>query len=527
MNKMGNSILSHMILNKSDKATPQSLYVRGNVLIKDGHILLRAEETVSFDTYYNAFFYSKYLVYTQVRSVNAVIEVSGMCQIDLILTDQKGCTKVLETKENPGPKNVMVFQKIALSDLSAGGMLFLKVTGLSEQAVVYRGHWKGDIPTEHDVMLAIIICTYMREEYVKRNIQLLRQTVLADLKDVELFVIDNGRTLEPQEKAKFHILPNRNYGGSGGFTRGIIEAYEKGFTHVLLMDDDIRFEPETIYRTIKLLKTAKRSERPLMIGGAMLIEDDPTIQFESGAFYMDGKLRPIGQNLDLSKVASLLENDRERHVQYNAWWYCSFPIAMMEQIGLPLPFFIKSDDVEYGLRAKADILLLNGIGVWHAAFSRKYSSHLEYYIKRNELIVSALHRKDEGGGKAVWKIVRASGKALLKEEPSTVRFLLLAVKDFMEGPAFFERTDEEELNKKLLALKTTPFIKTRLFAILAYPFLAVPVLVTLFVKYRTIQKIYQQQTARITSLTFWRKHLGIQGRTYIFAQPIIMSILRS
>jgi len=506
---MRKATLSHMILPRVDNANARSLYIRGDAYVEEGQVQIGTDEVVSFDTYYNAFFYSKYLSYTKIKTIAAEIEVSGACRVELMGMDREGCAAVLEARENIKDRMTINFQDIALSELPAGGMLYFRITGLSDESVIYGGHWEGEIQAGRKVSLAIVICTYKCETYVRRNIQLLRQTVLQDMEDVELFVIDNGRTLEEGEKGKVHILSNRNYGGSGGFTRGLMVAREKGFTHVLFMDDDIRFEAEIIYRTLQLLKMAKQSGRPLMIGGGMLTEDEPTIQFESGAFYQDGRLRPVGRGLDLSKTEALLENDEERHVEYNAWWYCCFPTNLADEIGLPLPFFIKSDDVEYGLRAKADILLLNGIGVWHRAFSDKYSPHLEYYIKRNELIVSALYREGDGGGKAVWKIVRASGKALLKGEPSTVRFLLRGAKDFMEGPAFFEETDEEALNNELIQLKAVSFIKSRFLAILVYPFLALPVLLPLLIHYKTIQMFYQQQINQITSFTFWQRHLGI------------------
>ena len=79
----------------------------------------------------------------------------------------------------------------------------------------------------------------------------------------------------------------------------------------------------------------------------------------------------------------------------------------------------------------------------------------------------------------------------------------------MEGPAFFERTDEEILNRELVAMKTAPFIRSHLLAILAYPFLAAPVIIPLFLRYKAIQRLYLEQVDQITSFAFWRKHLGM------------------
>jgi len=508
MNKM---TLSHMILPKVDKAAVRSLYIRGDAYMEEGQVQLGTDEVVSFDTYHNAFFYSKYLSYTEVKTVSAAIEVNGACRVELMRMDREGRTAVLEVRENIKDRITINFQDIALSSLTVGGMLYFRVTGLSNGATVCGGHWEGEIQEERRVSLAIVICTYKREAYVRRNIQLLRQTVLQDMEGVELFVIDNGRTLEKAEEGKVHILPNRNYGGSGGFTRGLIEACEKDFTHVLFMDDDIRFEAEVIYRTIQLLKVAKQGRRPLMIGGGMLTEDEPTIQFESGAFYRDGRLRPVGRGLDLSKTKALLENDEERHVQYNAWWYCCFPVSLADEIGLPLPFFIKSDDVEYGLRAKADILLLNGIGVWHTAFSGKYSPYLEYYIKRNELIVGVIHKNGDGVCQSLWKLIRGAGKACLMRNTDILDYLTLAYQDFLKGPDFFLCLDAEIYNEML---KTMTRIGQTSPGVLKSVLRVVCVGSQVVLHYQKVKREYAARWQELTTYKYWCRQLGykIEGK---------------
>ena len=75
------------------------------------------------------------------------------------------------------------------------------------------------------------------------------------------WLIDNGRTLSEHEEISrlvkeypdvIRIIPNRNVGGAGGFTRGMIEAIEEkehlGLTHVQMMDDDAVMDPELFVR---------------------------------------------------------------------------------------------------------------------------------------------------------------------------------------------------------------------------------------------------------------------------------------
>ena len=67
---------------------------------------------------------------------------------------------------------------------------------------------------------------------------------------------------------------NKNAGGAGGFTRTIIETKkqeeENGLTHILLMDDDVVMQPESIYRTYKILTLLKEEYKDAFIGGECL-----------------------------------------------------------------------------------------------------------------------------------------------------------------------------------------------------------------------------------------------------------------
>src|SRR5260370_9645109 len=65
---------------------------------------------------------------------------------------------------------------------------------------------------------------------------------------------------------------------------------------------------------------------------------------------------------------------RRIDVEGNGWWMCMIPRACAEQIGLPMPLFIKWDDWEFALRAgKAGFptATFPGIATWHMAWRDK------------------------------------------------------------------------------------------------------------------------------------------------------------
>lgn len=495
----------------------RGLYYRaeGPVQLQSGALSLQAGASIRLDTYFNAFFYSKYVQHTQAERVTVSACFSGRFEAKLICVAPDMNETVLETTELYGENAKTVFAPILLKDLPEGGMLFCAFTALEESAV-FSVSYEAEIPQPNDVCVACVICTYRREGYVRANLLRIEQAIWQNgdssiAQDLDVFVIDNGQTLPPQSSGHLRILPNKNGGGSAGFARGMLEALHcsERYTHVLLMDDDISFEPAVLERTVQLLKVANQGQRPLCIGGQMLIEDEPTMQFEAGSCYVDGRLCPIGRGMELSGLRALLENEQKHTLDYNAWWYCCIPLSLIRARGLPLPLFIKTDDVEYGLRSGADFLVMNGIGVWHKAFAEKQSVHLEYYIKRNELIVSAMHHRGDGVVASLHKLFCSMGGSILKERTDAIAFIRKGYKDFLKGPDFLLQTDAEQLNAELLGRRKRKG-PTTILALLWSAAIMLEMLIRFPLRYRSVQRAYIERQGELTSVSFWSGQLELQ-----------------
>ena len=505
-------ILSQLVFPPEEAAPKRTLYYRGQSgpISKEG-ILLLAEETVRFDTYFNAFFYGVYAKYTDVERIRVCLCTTGEIQLRLFALDSQNCESLLAELNVKGRTISTSFPEYALKDLPAGGALFLEVTAHSAQAYIHGGWYESSIE-EQRVKVSAIICTYHREEYVYRNLRSIQEKVWEDTscpirENLDAFVVDNGGTIQAGPSPHVLVLSNKNCGGSGGFTRGLLEVCQSGeYTHVLLMDDDISFEPETLVRTLQFLKAAKDLKQPLCIGGQMLLEDAPTIQFESGSSYIKGRLCPNGQGLDLSYREALLHNTRDVPVQYNAWWYCCLPLAEVREQGLPLPLFIKTDDVEYGLRLKPEVVLLNGIGVWHKAFSEKYNPYLEYYTKRNEMIVSVIHNSGAGIAHTLWKLLRTCGRGLLSRNAAIIYFEHCACQDFLLGPDFLLQTDGEALHTRLMEAGKSEDCGTN---ILTEVLQLIGTLFRLILYYPSVRSAYQARWKELTTEEFWLKYLEL------------------
>ena len=97
---------------------------------------------------------------------------------------------------------------------------------------------------------------------------------------------------------------------------------------------------------------------------------------------------------------------RRCDVDYNGWWMCLIPTSVIREIGLSLPLFIKWDDSEYGLRAKAHgfpTVSLPGSAVWHVSWIDKDDlvGWQAYFHARNRIVTALLHSPYEFGGRVV------------------------------------------------------------------------------------------------------------------------------
>jgi galactofuranosylgalactofuranosylrhamnosyl-N-acetylglucosaminyl-diphospho-decaprenol beta-1,5/1,6-galactofuranosyltransferase len=129
---------------------------------------------------------------------------------------------------------------------------------------------------------------------------------------------------------------------------------------------------------------------------------------------------------------------RRIDVDYNGWWTCMIPRQIAEELGQPLPLFIKWDDADYGLRAAEHgypTATLPGAAIWHMAWSDKDDAidWQAYFHLRNRLVVAAMHWDGDVSG-----LVRSHLKATLKHlsclEYSTVAIQNKAIDDFLAGP---------------------------------------------------------------------------------------------
>ena len=330
----------------------EKLYYRlfGGATCVNDEIVLPEGASVSTDAFYNLFS-CKHFKFVNTDNLKAEIAFSGEITAELRLATTSE-DKALRTEcAASASKSVIVFDVPDCSGTE--GYLYVKVTAHAPSAL-HGGGFVTEAP-KRKLKIGIVVCTYRREEYVKRNMGFIGEYIRENPAFTDragFFVVDNGQTLSEEDLPAFvKLIPNENTGGTGGFTRGLKEvmASPENYTHFLFMDDDIVFMPSVIDRTYSLLCAMKEEYSGYMIGGAMLSLTEPCLQHEFGGRWLGNVLKGNLKNVNLESVSGLLENERDIRSDYNAWWYMCLSVAAAREKGLPLEMlFIKCDDVEYG-----------------------------------------------------------------------------------------------------------------------------------------------------------------------------------
>ena len=423
----------------------------------------RAE--VYFDTYFNSFSIEKWKKYTKLDKVKLKLELQGSFRITLARKEKihgKVINKTINQYDFKSEHKKAI--EVDFYSYDEKGIYCFELEALEDNSYFYGGEYCTDIAEDKisDVNLGIVICTFKRESYMYRNMEIMRENILENEesplnKHLHIYISDNGKSLDTSKinHSNIHIKPNKNVGGAGGFTRGLMEILntknEYKITHALLMDDDILIEPQALVRTFNFLKIVKDEYKEAFIGGAMLRIDEQSIQVESGGSWNAGALNSLKQGLDLKQIDSILYNEIEEYTEFNAWWYCCFPVDVVTETNLPLPIFIRGDDVEYGLRNMKKLILLNGICVWHEPFENKYSSFLEYYIVRNLLIDNALHFPNYSKFQYLKFLFKRITRETIYYRYKNVDLIYRATRDFYKGIDWLKVQDGELLHKEIMA----------------------------------------------------------------------------
>ncbi|WP_443217836.1 glycosyltransferase [Saccharothrix sp. CCNWYY140] len=417
-------------------------------------VTVPASAKVSFASYFNAFPASYWKRWTVVDEVVLRMRVRGSGRVDVYRSKPNGDPIHLDGRPVRATGDwAEVEFRVGLKPFEDGGWIWFDIFTDDSSLEIDEAAWTTDLdlPAQR---VAIGMTTMRPVDAVIALRALGEDPSVLDVVH-KVFVADQGavkvRDTEGYAEAvkllgdKLEVIEQDNLGGSGGFTRGLYEAIEHTeVEQIMLMDDDIRLEPDAVLRSNAF---ARAAAQPVIVGSHML-NLQARARLHSMGEVVDlasGYWRPApGAVTDHDFGEESLRETEELHLRinatYNGWWMCLFPREVVQRTGYPLPLFIKWDDAEYSLRALENgfpTVSLPGSAVWHMPWTDKNDATdwQAYFHTRNRLVMAALHSPYDIRSTLVKQGMKLTLRHLLSMEYSTVAVQQKALEDFMAGPS--------------------------------------------------------------------------------------------
>lgn len=471
-------ILQTFVFPHESAADRVSLYARwpdGGVSLADaeGALCVAAGTTVDFSTFFNSFGHRKWSRLTDLDEVRLEVAGSGRARILVCAIDAHGAAL-------PVAEQIRTLDRydggIVISDIGSipGEMLSVGITAQDDDVRLDRMAWTTSRPAARSVSVAVVITTFRRERAARQAMEKFATTIIPGPtpSDIHLYVVDNGRSLQPPESDRVTLISNHNLGGAGGFARGLLEARDSGrYTHVLFMDDDADCEPESVWRTAAL--AARLKDARAAVSGAMLYAESPTVQHEKGGVFrysgdFDKILEFRHNGRDLATVEAVASNDGADDANYGAWWFFAVPLAAVSK--LPFPFFVRGDDVDFSVANGLPIVTLNGIAAWSGDFDRKRTPATEYLHTRSMLALTLLHGDRRGMQRIFRRTRRSAVNFGLRLDYASMQAVLEAIEMVARGPrAFAQEPPPLETLGRLNALRPAETVSGADFGDLCMP----------------------------------------------------------
>ncbi|OUM39822.1 glycosyltransferase [Arthrobacter sedimenti] len=432
---------------------------RSDFIVDRRQLQLPAYRRVSFGTYFNAFPASYWRAHTDVAQVRLVVEVDGDATVVIYRSNARGTSNRVESIQVGADEPASI--DLPITAFGDGGWYWFDLVALDTDVTLQRAEWAVPQPEGFEPgSISIAVTTFNRPDYCVRHLSTFAESEeLLDVLD-RLIITDQGtqkvRDQDGFDEAaarlgdKFTLLEQGNLGGSGGFARGMHETVNDGRSkYVILLDDDVLVETEGILRAANF---ADFTRKPTIVGGHMFNLYERSVLHSFGEEineyrYFWGPVTNTREAHDFS--ASNLRTTPWMHrridVDFNGWWMCLIPTSIIREIGLALPVFIKWDDAEYGIRAKAHgfrTVSLPGAAVWHMPWTEKDDTidWQAYYHQRNRWLAAMLYSPYKHGGRMPRESFMVDVRHLLSMQYSAVALRLNALEDLLDGPSHLHST---------------------------------------------------------------------------------------
>lgn len=433
-------------------------------VVAPGLVGLTAGQTLEFSGWLDALPLGYWGRFTTVEHVRLEVTASAPVDVTVRVSDAHGICRDISSGSTSGGTFTATVDASATPDGGWAWPVLTARTGMADEVTAVGWRWVTDDLVLSPNSLAVAITTINRPQACLLQLGALAAAVRdgGSLDGVlgRVILVDQGSTPVADSAGfaavrgslgeRLTIIRQQNLGGSAGVTRGLSEGLkDPGIAHVALLDDDALAQPEGLAHAWAF---AQACRRPTLVGGHRFHAAAPT------------RLYRLGQTMDLTRFTrtplqgtpsntDLAHTPVTDHtwlgppysVDFQPWWMCLVPRAAVEAIGLPMPFFLNWDDVEYGIRAKAagfGSVVLPGALVWHDSCVDGASKDAEsgwqaYFVLRNRIVTALLHDSRPAVLAAEWMAV--SLRHLARREPAAAALRWAALKDVVHGPGWLHR----------------------------------------------------------------------------------------
>jgi galactofuranosylgalactofuranosylrhamnosyl-N-acetylglucosaminyl-diphospho-decaprenol beta-1,5/1,6-galactofuranosyltransferase len=430
---------------------PDDILSRRSVRIRPGR-------RVSFGSYFNAFPASYWRRWTVAEKVVLRVRTAGSGSLLVYRSNARGVSQRVEDRRVEGGQSSEF--ELTLAPFGDGGWYWFDLIADESGMELVEAAWLVPAAGRATGRVTLGITTFNRPDYCVNTIRTIAAAEGLDEVLDELIIVDQGNKLVSDEPdfpeaeaamgGRLRMIRQGNLGGSGGFARNMYEVVEgrpgadgtEKSDYVLILDDDILLETEGVLRAVAF---ADMCRTPSIVGGHMFdMYNKPLLNAYAEVVnpyrFAWGPIEGLGA-VDFAErgLRSRPQLHRRWDADYNGWWMCLIPRAVLEDVGLSLPVFIKWDDSEYSLRAREagyPTISLPGAAVWHVSWADKDDAvdWQAYFHERNRLIAALLHSPYAKGGRMLRESLTTDTKHVVSMQYYAARAVLLAIQDVMAGP---------------------------------------------------------------------------------------------
>ncbi len=338
------------------------------------------------------------------------------------------------------------------------GILYFRLLPVTS-GYIKSGFYSTTTKPRRSVKLALVICHYNRKNILLPTVKRF-QNFIKQNPNVEIIIVDNSQNISQTEAAGATVIPNSNYGGSGGFMRGLLYAKDSRFTHCLFADDDAVYEPESVYRTKAFLDFSKDDK--LTVHGAVLLVNTLSILLDKfvtidtmtmnvcdrvRAHYKD--MHYINTKKQLLEIERPLKKPSRHQITSSSWCYFAFPIKYINNFGPPLSKYW--DDVLFSIMNNLPVIAPNSAVAYHD--NRQEFDELKFYLNTRNMLILLLsigHVTFLNYVKLLRDVATFIFDHILLYHYDKIAIMRLAIEDILKGKiSLLENLNVQKLNKKL------------------------------------------------------------------------------